>query len=407
LVVIRNKKILQVLPHLDAGGVPQGCIDIAQAIQEAHGQAYVASAGGPRRAELIEVGGIHLTLPLATKNPLHIWQNAFRLAKVVRQHGIQLIHARSRAPAWSALWAARMTRVPFVTTFHGAYNFSNSVKKYYNSVMVRGDIVIAISHFIEESIRQDYPEYCNSQNIRLVPRGIKLDFFSPEKLRSDQIMALRHRWGLQQGQTLILMPGRLTRWKGQKVLLEALRLLPRGSFKCIFVGSSQGRYAYRKELEAFIEAHHLEREIIFEEHFTDMPLAYAAADGVVHASTDPEAFGRVIAEAQAMGKPVIASNLGAPREILIPGETGWLFSPSAPEQLAKHLYQLKNLSQAERDCLSRKARAHIRTHFSVEQMAQKTLQIYHELLTTTHNVTPIVKSHPLIKQSDIKQRDNS
>ena len=371
--------VLQVLPALGQGGAERGCVDVATALVAAGGTALVASSGGPLERELLRGGVIHLPLPLDSKNPFVMRANIGRLAAVIERYDVDVVHARSRAPAWSALAAARRKRRPFLTTYHGTYNERGWLKRLYNSVMVRGDLVIAISHHIAELIIARYG--IDPSRIRLIPRGIDLNFFDPVMVGPSRLIQLTHAWRLVDGMPVVMLPGRLTRWKGQSVLIEALARLGRKDMRCLLVGSEQRRGgSYRRELEELIAARGLDGIVHIVDHCNDMPAAYMLADVVVSASTDAEAFGRVAVEAQAMGKPVIASDHGGSRETVLEGATGWLVPPGDPAALAEALAAALELDSATREELAAVAIAHARANFSKDAMCERTLAVYDELV---------------------------
>lgn len=373
------RAILQVLPSLVTGGVERGTIDIAVALAESGWRAIVASEGGPMVREIERAGGTHITLPLGSKNPFAIRRNIGRLAEVIEQNNVALVHARSRAPAWSAYYAAQRTGRPFVTTFHGTYNSGNKIKRWYNSVMTRGVRVIAISDFIGRHLVEEYGT--DPARIRVIPRGIDTFSFDPAKVSQERVIALARDWRLPDGMSIVMLPGRLTRWKGQTLLVEAMARLGRSDVCCLLVGSDQGRSNYRQELEELVRARGLEGQVRAVDHCRDMPAAFMLADVVVSASTDPEAFGRVVAEAQAMGRPVVAPDHGGAREIVVPGETGFLFKPGDVDALAESIRSVLMLNGNQRAALSAKAIGHIRAHFTRAQMCDATLAVYAELLS--------------------------
>jgi glycosyltransferase involved in cell wall biosynthesis len=375
----RQPVVLQVLPALVTGGVERGTVDLAVALAEAGWKAIVASSGGPMAREILRAGAEHVTLPLASKNPLTIRANAERLARLVTDLGVDIIHARSRAPAWSALMAAQRTGAHFVTTFHGTYNLGMfGLKNRYNAVMTRGERVIAISGFIAEHAHRIYG--LDPERIRVVHRGIDLKKFDPTRVSPERIIQLAQKWRLPDGYQVITLPGRLTRWKGQAVLIEALAKLGRHDIRCLLVGSDQGRTGYRAELMELIRRRDLVDVVHIVDECSDMPAAYMLTDVVVSASTDPEAFGRVAVEGQAMGRPVIAADHGASRETVLPGETGWLTPPGDPRALAYALDRFLALSGASRDIMAARAIEHVRANFSKDTMCAKTLDVYREVL---------------------------
>ncbi|HEV7368894.1 glycosyltransferase family 4 protein [Arenibaculum sp.] len=370
--------VLQVLPSLVTGGAERGAIDVAVALAQAGGTPIVASAGGPMVRELDRWGIRHVALPLASKNPLVMRRNAGRLAELIGETGARIVHARSRAPAWSALFAARRTGARFMTTFHAPYNFDGRLKRLYNSVMARGERVIAISEFIRAHILENYDT--DPAAIRVIHRGIDVDLFSPERVSQERLIQLARAWGVPDDRHVVMLPGRLTRWKGQLVLVEALARLGRRDICCLLVGSDQGRTGYRREIEEAVARHDLGGVVRIVDHCSDMPAAYLLADVVVNASSDPEAFGRVIVEAQAMGKPVIVSNHGAVRETVLAGETGWVVPPGDPAALAAALDEALSLDAGARDALAAQARAFVTGRFTRERMCRDTLAVYAELL---------------------------
>jgi glycosyltransferase involved in cell wall biosynthesis len=375
----RAATVLQVLPALgSSGGVERGTVEIAEAIVEAGGRAIVASAGGARARELARVHAEHVTLPLHSKNPVVMYNNIARLAALIRNENVDLIHARSRAPAWSAYFAARRTDRAFVTTFHGTYNAGNFLKRHYNAIMTRGERVIAISAFIAGHLRRIYGVPAN--RIRIIPRGVDLYRFDPAQVSAERVIQLANDWRLTDGMPVIMLPGRLTRWKGQGVFIEAVAKLQRRDLRCLIVGGDQGRTEYRSELESLVEKHDLGEVVRIVDHCDDMPAAYMMADVVVSASTDPEAFGRVIVEAQALGRPVIATDHGGATETVIEGETGWLVEPGKVAPLADALKHVLSLDEAARTALSETAIANVRDNFSKQAMCEKTLEVYNDIL---------------------------
>ena len=376
---IRPPTVLQVLPELVTGGVERGTVDIAGAIVDGGGRAIVASAGGPMTHELARLGAEHVTLPVQSKNPFVIQKNIHRLADLAFAENVDIIHGRSRASAWSALYAAKKSGKHFITTFHGTYGHVNSLKRAYNSVMTKGTRVIAISNFIAGHIRQVYG--VPTANIRVIPRGVDLTRFNPEVVSRERIISLAKKWRLPDGVPVIMLPGRLTRWKGQKIFIEAIKELARTDIQCLIVGSDQGRHKYRRELERFIESHGMTGSVHVIGHCDDMPAAYMLSDIVVSASLEPEAFGRVAAEAQALGRQIIAADHGGARETIIHGETGWLTPPGDAKALAETINAVLATSDAGRQKLSERAKSHIQKNFSKERMCERTLDVYNDVLS--------------------------
>jgi glycosyltransferase involved in cell wall biosynthesis len=369
--------LLQVLPALRSGGVERGTLEIAEAQIAAGFRAIVASAGGEMVPALEALGARHITLPLTAKSPWAIWRNAAALAGLARAEGVALIHARSRAPAWSALIAARRLGLPFVTTYHGAYNEGFPGKRFYNSVMARGDRVIAISHFIADLIRARHG--VDEARLRVIPRGVDPRRFDPALVSPERLAALRIAWGLPEGRPIIMLPARVTRWKGQMVLVEAMARLP-GDSLALLVGDAEERPAFKAELLGRIASLGLQDRVRLVGHATDMPAALLLADVVIHASTDAEAFGRTVIEAQAMARPVIASDLGAPRETVAEGITGWRIPPGDAAALADAIGKALALPSAESAALGARARAAVLSGYTTEAMQAATIAVYRELI---------------------------
>ena len=370
--------VMQVLPALDIGGVERGTIDVAAATAAAGWRSLVVSSGGGLVPELARAGAVHLTLPVASKNPAVILGNAARLTALIRAHDVALVHARSRAPAWSARLAARRCRLPFVTTFHGAYDTGTPFKHWYGRVMVGGERTIAISDFIAEHIRRTFGT--DPSRIVTIPRGIDPERFDPDRVPRERATRLAAAWRLPGDAAIVMLPGRLTRLKGQLVLIDALARLARDDVYGLLVGTDQGRTRYRAELEARIRKADLTGRVRIMDDMPDMPAAYMLADVVVSASTVPEAFGRVAVEGQAMGRPVIATDHGGARETVIPGRTGWLVPPADPEALTRALSEALALDRDARERMARAARAHVVGNFTVERMCAQTLALYREVL---------------------------
>jgi glycosyltransferase involved in cell wall biosynthesis len=373
----RPPAVLQVVPSLVSGGVERGTVDLAEALVAAGWVAYVASAGGPMEHHLARAGARHLTVPLASKNPLVMRRNVAALVDIIRRHKIDIVHARSRAPAWSAWAAARTTRRRFVTTFHNAYDTDLPLKRWYNSVMARGERVIAISHFVGEHVAGVYG--VGLDRLRVIPRGVDLASFDPQRVGGGRVAALATAWRIPDDAKVVMLPGRLTRWKGGLDFIEAIARLGRRDLCCVLVGAEQ-RAGFRRELDAAIERSGLVGMFRIVEHCSDMPAAYMLSDVVVSASTDPEGFGRVIVEAQAMGRPVVATDHGGARETIQPGMTGWLAEPGAPGALAAAIGEALALDPAERSVFAQRAIAHVAAFYTREAMCARTIDLYEELL---------------------------
>lgn len=370
--------VLQVLPELNQGGVELGTIEIAADLTHRGIKNFVASEGGRLEHMLTRLNVPHLKLPLKTKNPLKMWFNYRRLVKFIQENNINIVHARSRAPAWSAYWAAKKTGAKFLTTFHGTYGLGpKGIKKYYNRVMTYGDLVIAISKHIQKHIIENYG--VDPHKIRLVPRCVNMENFDVNKMTAERMIKLMEEHNIPEDKPIVLLVGRLTRWKGQWLLIEALEKIKDKDFFCVFVGDDQGRTYYTDELKGMIATRGLGGRFAFIRHLNDIPAMMAVSDVVVSASTDPEAFGRIAAEGQAMGRLVVASNIGGSLENLVDGKTGRLFESGNAQSLADALAWALDLPQAEREKIGQAAIEHIKQNFTKQMMCEKTLAVYQQL----------------------------
>lgn len=376
--------ILQVIPHLDAGGAERTTIEIAEVLAAAGAKAVVISAGGRMEAELERTGAELVRFDnIATKNPFVMRANASALAKIIGQRKVSLVHARSRAPGWSALWAARRMKTPFVTTYHGVYNARSSPKRFYNSVMARGDVVIANSDYTAAHIIEEHP--FAQDRIVTIPRGVDIARFDLTKIAASRLAALRKEWSIPDGDdaALILLPGRMTRWKGQREAVAAAALLngrPELSWRMVFAGDAQGRKGYVSEIRQLISSSHLDDRVSIVGHCDDMPAALALADIVIAPSNEPEAFGRVAAEAGAMQTPAIVSSIGAQAEIVVRGETGLVVPPSDPGALSLAIADLLSLGAAGRARMGQAAEARVRQKFTTAALQKTTLDVYDRLI---------------------------
>lgn len=383
LVRIRGKKpvILQVIPELGPGGAEQGCVDMAWAIQAAGGRAIVASHGGikSRLHELARAGGVHIDLPVHSKNPFTMWANIKRLQRVIHDHNVDIVHARSRAPAWSALEACNRTGVHFMTTCHAPYNTENALKRKYNSAIAQGERVIAISEYVADYLHREFR--LGPDRIRIIHRGVALDRFHPTSVTPDRVIKITNEWRVPDGATVVLLPGRLTRWKGQHVLIDAIRQIDNPDVFAVLLGSDQGRKDYTTELHNKIRDYGLEGRVRIVDHSDDMPAAYMASHIVVSASIEPEGFGRIAIEGQAMGRVVIATNHGGSRETVVDNATGWLVKPDDAGDLARTLSNALALDLNERATLGTNGMMHVAQYFTREHMMNETLKVYNELLS--------------------------
>ncbi len=370
--------IMQIIPELGPGGAEQGCIDIAAELVASGAQAIIVSHGGARVHELSRFGAVHINLPVHSKNPIVMWQNVVRLRQIIRRYNVNIVHARSRAPAWSAMQACKKTNAHFITTCHAPYNIAGESKRFYNSSIARGERVIAISETVAQYLRDNYR--LDNSKIRVIPRGIALEKFHPTAVTPERLITLSREWRVPDGANIIMMPGRITRWKGHPVLIEAIARLGRRDIFCVMIGSDQGRSEYRRELEDMINNKGLGGRVRIVDHCNDMPSAYMLATVVISASTDPEGFGRVPVEAQAMGRPIIASDHGGAQETILRGETGWLVKPGDPAALEAAIHEALALNPTQRAILATRAMSHVAANFTREQMADRTLNVYAELL---------------------------
>ncbi len=371
--------VLQVLPDLDGGGgVERGTIDIVRALTGAGWGALVASNSTRLARRIDALGGRHVRLPMHSKNPFVMAANVRRLARLIEAMNVDIVHARSRAPAWSAYYAARVTGRHFVTTVHGTHGTRLPHKRAYNAIMTRGERVVAISEFIARHIVETYG--ADPGRITGSPRGGDLEAFRPGAVSVERVVKLARRWRLEDGAPVVMLPGRLTSWKGHAVLIEAMALLERRDAISVMVGGEEGSEPYAESLYARATALELAGRVRFVGRCDDMPAAYMLADIVISASTRPEAFGRIAAEAQAMGIPIIASDHGGSRETVLPGVTGCLVPPGDAPALAKAIDHALGLGQAGRDALATAARAHVEAHFSLEMMCARTLAVYQDVL---------------------------
>ncbi len=368
--------VMQVLPALDSGGVERHVLALSAAVAEAGGRSVVASAGG-RLVPSAERAGRHVTLPLDRRGPLSIRANIGRLEAAIREHGVDLLHVHSRGPAWSAWFAARRAGVPLVTTYHGTYSEDLPGKRLYNSVMARGARVIAPSRFVAELVAARHAT--PPQRLRVVPHGVDTRLFDPAVVVADRLVRMAAGWRVPDGAPTILLPGRLTRWKGQAVLIRALARMTRRDAVVLLTGDAR-RAGYAKELERLAATLGVAERVRMVGHIEDMPAALMLSDVVVSASTDPEAFGLVIAEALAMQRPVIASDHGAARETVVEGETGWRVPPGDEAALAARLDAVLAMAPAERLAIGQAARGFVLAQHDLARMLDATLDIYEELL---------------------------
>ena len=378
-------KVLQVIPKLGYGGAETGCYDLAHYLSENNCSSYIVTSGGELLKFIDRKKVKVIKLPVHSKNPFLMLFNSIALIFIILLNNISIVHARSRAPAWSCLIATKITRRKFVTTFHGTYNFKNPIKRLYNSVMVRSNLIIAGSNFIFSHIKDNYSKYLDlKKKFLVIFRGINVDYFDPSTTLEFEEDDLLSTWGVARGKKLILMPGRLTAWKGQEVFIEALNLvnkkLGHEFFYAIILGSDQGRDIYTKKIKRLAEQYRLTPQLKFVEHCKNMPLAYKISDLVVSASIEPEAFGRVAIETQSMEKPIIASDIGGSNETIVNNVTGFLFEAGNAESLCKKIVEVLTLDQSRLKSIGIEGRKNIIKKFNVEKMCFSTYSEYKKLL---------------------------
>ena len=378
-------KVLQVIPKLGYGGAETGCYDVAHYISEKNCKSYIITSGGPLlkfiRKDKVKV----FRLPVQSKNPILILLNTILISLIIIFLRIDIVHARSRAPAWSCFLSCMITRRKFVTTFHGIYNFSNSVKKFYNSVMVRSNLIIAGSNYVFNHVHKNYGYLINAQKRLLVIfRGINTEYFDNSIITNDKVQNLYSLLNLSSEKFKILLPGRLTRWKGQEMFIESLNLLKtkykKENYQAIILGSHQGRKVYFKKLISAVEKYRLKDNVFFIQHLKEMPVAYYVSDVVVSSSIEPEAFGRISVEAQAMRRPILASNHGGSTETIVDGTSGILFKNNNPESLAENLNKLMEMDKDKLQSIGNEGRKNVLKKFDVEQMCYSTFLEYKKLV---------------------------
>jgi len=378
--------VLQVIPKLGFGGAETGCYDLAHFLAEQECKSFLITSGGELlkfvRRDKVKV----IRLPVQSKNPIIIFINSIIIFFIILFYNIDIVHARSRAPAWSCLWACYLSRKKFVTTFHGTYNFSNKLKFFYNSVMVRSKLIIAGSNFIFNHISENYNKYLKhpQKKLMVIFRGINLEYFNLKNTSEEKVDFLIQAWNINKNDFIILLPGRLTRWKGQEKFMEALNLLiesySKNNFHAVILGSDQGRKIYSKKLLLLVERYRLSKKITFIKNCKEMPLAYKMADIVVSSSIEPEAFGRVAVEAQAMNKPIIASNLGGSKETVLNNKSGLLYDCEDAKELASIINKLMEMDKESLGLMGKEGRKNVEKKFNVDQMCQTTFTEYKKLL---------------------------
>ncbi len=384
-------KVLQVIPKLGYGGAETGCFDLAHYLHEQNAKSYIVTSGGPLIKYIDKKKVKFIRLPVQSKNPILIFLNTIILTIIILFYGINIVHARSRAPACSCLIATKITRTKFVTTFHGTYNFNSSLKKFYNSVMIKSDLIIAGSNFIFSHINENYPNYLKkNQKLLTIFRGINLEYFDSSKIKNDAELKLMNEWKIDKTlsfyeKKIILFPGRLTSWKGHEMFIESLSIFkqknPDKLFYAIILGSDQGRKIYKKKIQRLVEQYRLIQDVIFIDNFKNMPLAYKIADIVTSCSIEPESFGRVAVEAQAMKKVIVASDIGGSKETIIDNKTGFLFKAGDTIALSDKLTHIFELDETTLKSMGNEGRKNVIDKFNVEKMCFSTYSEYKKLIT--------------------------
>jgi len=379
-------KILQVIPKLGFGGAETGCYDLAHFLAEQECKSFLITSGGELlkfvRRDKVKV----IRLPVQSKNPIIMFVNFIIIFFIILFYRIDIVHARSRAPAWSCLWACFFSRKKFVTTFHGTYNFSSKIKLFYNSVMVKSKLIIAGSNFIFNHISEDYQKYLSPSRNKLMVifRGINLEYFNSKNVSQEKVNTLVKDWNINKNDFIILLPGRITKWKGHEVFIKALSLIienhNKNNFHAVILGSDQGRKLYSKQLSLLVERYRLGKKITFIESCKEMPVAYELADLVVSSSIEPEAFGRVAVEAQAMKKPIVASNLGGSKETVLKDKSGTLYNPENAVELADTISKFMATDKTSLKSMGEQGRKNVEKKFNVDQMCQTTFTEYKKLI---------------------------
>ena len=378
-------KVLQVIPKLGYGGAETGCFDIAHYLFENNCSSFLITNGGPLTKFINKKKVKYIRLPVNSKNPIIMLLNTILISVIIIFYNIDIIHARSRAPAWSCFLASKITRKKFVTTFHGTYNFKSKIKKFYNSIMLRSDLIIAGSNFIFSHIKENYKEYLNnSKKFLVIFRGINIDYFDASTTLTEDEDKLFKSWNLEVEKKTILLPGRITEWKGHEMFIEAMNKiniqLGHKLFKAVILGSDQGRDLYKKKLVRLVEQYRMNDQIKFVDHCENMPLAYKISDLIVSTSIEPEAFGRIAVEAQSMEKPIIASNLGGSKETIVNNKTGILFDAGDSDDLSKKIIEFFNFDKSTIEQMGKEGRKNVSAKFNVEKMCFSTYSEYKKLI---------------------------
>ena len=383
----RKKNILQIIPSLKSGGIERGVVEINNYLVKNGFNSFVLSSGGKMVYQIEQGGGRHITMDVATKNPFKMFMNIFKIRKIIKENNIDLVHVRSRAPAWSAYFACKKIKCPLVSTVHGNYSVGNFLfswlKRFYNSSMVRADKIICVSNYIKEYAYKNYRIFrkkLEAGNVEVIHRGVDVDLFNPSNVSQERIIALIDKMQVANDLPIILLPGRLTEWKGQLYFMDVLSMVKNKNYLCLIVGDAKDHEDYLNKLKDKIKEKHLESLVKIEDNISDMSAGYMLADIVVSTSIRGEAFGRVVPEAQAMKKMVIATSIGGSLETIIDDKTGWLVDPNNKKKFAEIIDKVLNMSREEKAKMGEVARQHIVDNYTTEKMCSKTINLYNKML---------------------------
>jgi glycosyltransferase involved in cell wall biosynthesis len=383
----KRKTILQIIPSLNSGGIERGVVEINSYLIKHDFNSIVLSSGGKMVYQIEQVGGIHITLNVDTKNPFKIWRNIGKIRQIIRDNNIDLVHVRSRAPGWSAYFACKKEKCPLVSTIHGNYSIGHFpfswLKKLYNSSMMMANKIICVSNYVEDCSYDNYKIFrqkFDDGNVRVIHRGVDTEIFNPANVTQERIMAMVSKLQIPNDKSIILLPGRLTEWKGQLYFMDILKRLKNKDYLCLIIGDSKDHEKYLKKLKKKINKNKLYEFVKIENNVNDISTVYIMADIVVSSSIRGEAFGRVVPEAQAMKKMVIATAIGGSLETIIDGKTGWLVNQNDLDKFAETIDMILSMPLDEKKRIGEIARKHILDNYTMEKMCLKTINLYNELL---------------------------
>lgn len=388
-----KKTILQIIPSLISGGIERGVVEINNYLVKNGYNSIVLSSGGKMVYQIEQNGGKHITLDVATKNPFKMWKNIKKIEKIIKENNVDLVHVRSRAPAWSAYYACKAANCPLVSTIHGNYSIGSFpfsyFKRLYNSSMTKADWIICVSNYIKDYAFENYKLFRSKfaeSKTRVIHRGVDINVFNPNNVSQERIISLMSKLQLPDDKTVILLPGRLTEWKGQLYFIDVLAKVKNKNFICVIAGDSKGHEKYRDKLKKKIIKSKLDGVVRLENNITDMSAGYMISDIVVSSSIRGEAFGRVIPEAQAMKRMAVATSIGGSLETVIDGETGWLVNPKDKDKFAEILDMILSMPTNERMKRGERAREHIVQNYTTEKMCSKTVELYNEVLAEKEKI---------------------